>query len=140
MLYSRSLFLFYFLYNNVYMLIANFLFISPSTIPFYKFAFYVNKFIHILFLDSTYKWYHLFFFLWLTSLNMIISMSIHVVANGLISFFVANIPLCIYATFSFICQWTWNLGFMYLFKLEFSLNICPGVDLQDYMVTLFLVF
>ena len=29
---------------------------------------------------------------------------------------------------------------MYLFKLEFSLDICPGVGLQDHIVTLFLVF
>ena len=37
---------------------------------------------------TTYKWYHrVFVFLWLTSLNMIISRSIHVAANGIISFF-----------------------------------------------------
>ena len=29
---------------------------------------------------------------------------------------------------------------MYLFKLEFSPDICPGVELQDNRVTLFLVF
>ena len=29
---------------------------------------------------------------------------------------------------------------MYLFKLEFSLNICPGVGLLDHMLTPFLVF
>ena len=29
---------------------------------------------------------------------------------------------------------------MYLFKLRFSLDICPGVGLQDHMVALFLVF
>ena len=29
---------------------------------------------------------------------------------------------------------------MYLFELEFSLDICPGVGLQDHMVALFLVF
>ena len=33
----------------------------------------------------------------------------------------------------------WTLGYMYLFKLRFSLDICPGVGLQDYMVVLFLV-
>ena len=38
------------------------------------------------FLDSTCKRYHIFVFLWLTSLSMIISRSIHVAANGLISF------------------------------------------------------
>ena len=29
---------------------------------------------------------------------------------------------------------------MYLFKLEFSLDICPGMGLQDHMMVLFLVF
>ena len=29
---------------------------------------------------------------------------------------------------------------MYLFELEFSLDICPGVGLLDHMVTLFIVF
>ena len=32
-------------------------------------------------LDSTYKWYHVFVFLWLTSLNMTLSSSIHVAEN-----------------------------------------------------------
>ena len=40
-------------------------------------------------LDYIYKWYHivLSFALWLTSLSIIISRSIHVAANGIISFF-----------------------------------------------------
>ena len=29
---------------------------------------------------------------------------------------------------------------MYLFELEFCLDICPGVGLLDHMVILFLVF
>ena len=34
-----------------------------------------------------------------------------------------------------------NLGGSYVFfKLQFSLDICPGVGLQDHMVALFLVF
>ena len=40
------------------------------------------------FLDCTDEWYHIaFVFLWLTSLGMIIPRSIHVAANGIISFF-----------------------------------------------------
>ena len=31
----------------------------------------------------------------------------------------------------------WTLGCIYLFSLEFSLDICPGVGLLDLMVTLF---
>ena len=34
----------------------------------------------------------------------------------------------------------WTLGCMYLFKLEFSLNVCPEVGLLDLIVTFFLVF
>ena len=34
----------------------------------------------------------------------------------------------------------WKLGWMYPFELEFSLDICPGLRLQDHMVTLFSVF
>ena len=47
------------------------------------------KYIHLqYFLDSTYKCYHMkLVFLWLTSLSLIISRSIHVTANGIISFF-----------------------------------------------------
>ena len=49
---------------------------------------FVNKFICIIFLDSTYKQSHtVFVFLWLTSLVRIIFRSIHVVANGIISSF-----------------------------------------------------
>ena len=41
---------------------------------------------YFFFLDSTCKWYHkIFVFLWLTSLNIIFSGSIHVVPNGNIS-------------------------------------------------------
>ena len=32
------------------------------------------------------------------------------------------------------------LGYMYLFKLWLSLDICPGVGLLGHMVVLFLVF
>ena len=47
------------------------------------------------FLDSTFKWYHIC--LGLISLNIIISRSIHVAANGIVSFFLclSNIPLCV---------------------------------------------
>ena len=40
-----------------------------------------------LFLDSMYKQYHIFVFLFLTSLRMTISRSIHVTAHGTICFF-----------------------------------------------------
>ena len=32
----------------------------------------------------------------------------------------------------------WNLGFIYLFELEFCSDICPGMGLQVHMVVLFI--
>ena len=80
------------------MLTPNSQFIPPTPpFPFgnHKFVFYVcesicyfvNKFICIIFLDSTCKRYHIFVFVWLTAFSMIISRSIHVAASGFISFF-----------------------------------------------------
>ena len=62
---------------------------------------FINKFIWIIFLDSTCKWYHMIFvFVWLISLNMIISRSIHVAADSIISFFfygwVIFYSVCVY--------------------------------------------
>ena len=34
----------------------------------------------------------------------------------------------------------WTLGYMYIFELRFSLDICPVVGMLDHMVALFLVF
>ena len=59
---------------------------------------------HILY--STYKWLNnskmVFIFVWLTSLNTIISMSIHIAANDIISSFLwlSNIPSCVCTTSS----------------------------------------
>ena len=63
---------------------------SVSLILFY------DKFICIIFLDSTYKQYHMtFVFLCLTSVSMTISTSIHEAAKDIISLFLmTNIPLC----------------------------------------------
>ena len=92
---------------------------------------------------------------------MIISRSIHVAVNGIISFFLwqSDIPLFVYIYNIFLihsCQWTLRLcpclGYykscccehycIYVFELEFSsfLNICPGVGLLGLMATLFLAF
>ena len=54
----------------------------------------------------------LLFHVWLTSLNMIISMSIHVAANGIISLFSWLIFHHIYVLhllYPFICWWTFRL-------------------------------
>ena len=51
-----------------------------------------------MFLHSAYKRCHIFVLLWLTSLSMTISSSIHVAANDIISLFLwlSNSPLWIY--------------------------------------------
>ena len=92
-------------------------------------------------------------------LSMIISRSIHVAANG-ISFFLclSNIPLykCTTPSLSIhlsmdmqVASMSWllqivlqriYLGFLHLFKVWFSPDMCPGVGLLDQMVALFLVF
>ena len=122
-------------------------------------------------------------FVWLTSLSMIISRSIHVATNGIISLFFMtksystacvymrvclHICVCVdthihtctrthaHPTFfihssvdghlSVSMSWLLQIGLLstqgyrYLFKLELSLNICPGVGLQDPTIALFLVF
>ena len=55
---------------------------------------FVNKLVcTIFFLDSTYKQYHMIFvFVWLISLIMTISRSIHVAAKDIIDFFFMNFP------------------------------------------------
>ena len=78
-------------------LISQFISLPPPFLPGnHKFVFsicdsyfcFINKFICTIFLDFTYKWYHmLFIFLWLTSLIMTIFRSICVAADGTISFF-----------------------------------------------------
>ena len=89
---------------------------------------------------------------------MTISRSVHIVANGIISFilWLHNIPLYIYTTSSLsIRQWPfrllpclgccrmvlqWTLGYMNLFKLWFSPDIYAGMGLLDHMAALILVF
>ena len=96
---------------------------------------------------------------------MITSRSIHIVANDIIQFFLclSSIPSCIYVSVCmcvynfFICSFadgqlvcfyvlaivnsaSVTLGCMNLFKLWFSLDICPVVGLLGYMVDLFLGF
>ena len=116
------------------------------------------KFICVIF--SKFHIYHVFVFIWLTSLSMIIPNSIHVAANGISSFFFMAkyySSVCVLAhkhlLYPFIRQWTLRLlpcpGYckqcccehwdeMYLFKFKsFHLpDICPGVGLLDH-ITLF---
>ena len=83
----------YFIYSNMCLLIPNsysslphpLVTISLLSVSVHLFMF--HKFISDSFLDFTFNWYHIVFvFVWLTSLSMIISRSIHVATNGIISF------------------------------------------------------
>ena len=102
----------------------------------------------------------IFVFLWLTLLSMIISRSIYVAANAIISFFfygwiLVHCTYILHLFYPLICWQTFrllpclgttvssvamNMGCVYLLELGFSLDICPGVGLLDHVATQFLVF
>ena len=98
---------------------------------------------------STYKWYHLIFFFseWFT-LTDYDNLQVYPCCckwhffsfYGWVTFHCTCIPHFLYP---FICWWTfrllmllWTLGCIDLFKLEFSLDIYPGVELLHHMATL----
>ena len=124
MLYLTSPWLIYSISGILYLLITvtNFAQISTlspplaTTIKISLFLFCSVLFTCFVFLDFYIQVIsHLVFtFLWLLSLNIIFSMSIHVVANGKVLFFLwmSNIPSCTYIAhllYPFICQWTFTL-------------------------------
>ena len=69
-------------------------------------------YVHLCFiLDSTYKWYHMVFvFLFLPSLSTLISMSVHVAENGIISFFLWLVIHCTYTPHFFFNVYFYLLG------------------------------
>ena len=91
MLYMTSPWLIYYVTGGLYLLIPFIYFAhSPQPPPFWQppiCSLYLWIYFHIVssfcFLDSTYKWDHaVFLFLWLISLSIIPSKSMHVVTNG----------------------------------------------------------
>ena len=107
----NSALLVYFIYSIVHLLILS---VNPNlslrlpsplvTISLFTMSVgfcFVDRFIHVILLDSTYEWHHIILVIvWLISLSMIMSRSIHVAIKCIISFFlrVSNIPLYIYKT------------------------------------------
>ena len=94
-------------------------------------------------LDSTYKWCHMVSFtFWITSLSIVISRSVHVAANGIISFFfmagwysIFFIPSSVdghlgcFWVLTFVNTAGMNIGVHAFFKLQFHLDIYPWVGL-----------
>ena len=111
------------------------------------FALYIHLYY---FFDSTFKWHNtVFVLLWLISLGIILSMSIHVASSGKIQFILTaqwDSIVCTYPSSLSIhllmgtcitsVSWQlslivlWTLGYKYFFKLEFLyfLNIYQGVE------------
>ena len=115
----------------------------------------------VLILESTYEWYHMILVsVCLTYCSWWRSLGPPMLLEWHSSFFfksLSSLPLCICAISSVfihlpgnVCAvsrswllWTvllWTQGCMYLFELEFCLDICPGVRLLDHIVILILVF
>ena len=66
-------------------------------------------FFGIIFLNFTYKWCHVIFvFLWLTSLHMIISQSVHVATNGIILPFWLSIGCLWHCFSSWVSEQGWS--------------------------------
>ena len=162
MQYSRSLLSILCIVGYIFQPQSSSLSLFPIPSGNHQFVFYicdyccfVNKFICTIFLDSTFIIYLSFSVL--TSLSMIISRSIHVTANGIISFFLwlSNTPLYPVLLYPLPCRWilrllpcilavvnsaAGNTGCMYLFFACYLLNngflwiYAQGVGLLDHMV------
>ena len=78
----------------------------------------------------------IFVFLWLTSLNMQISRSIHVAANGIISFFywLNDTPLYMNHIFSVLSSVNKQLAYFYLLAIVSSAAMNTGVHVSFWVM------
>ena len=126
--------------------------LTISLLSLWIYFYLMNKFICIIFLDSTCKCYMIFLFICLTSLSLIISR--YVMLLQMASFcsllWLSNILLYVYIytplIYPFLCWWmfmllpylaivnsaTINIGVHISFQSVVSLDICPGVGFQDH--------
>ena len=92
-------------------------------------------------LNSTDKWDQIvFIFLWFISLSMVSPGFIHSVENGRISFFMANIPLCVCATLlEPLSNISWHIGVGLFLGPQFcSVGLC-GLFLCPYHTALIII-
>ena len=125
-LYIACLWLIYFVTGSLYLYFPHLILSSPNllTSDNYLFVLCIYDSVSVLlclfvcFSDSTYRWsLAVFIFLWLISHNRIPLKSIHVVANGTISFFLWWVMfhcVCVYIytphlLYPFICWWALRL-------------------------------
>ena len=160
-LHTRTLLYIHSIYNSLHLLIPNSQStlphtwsLSPNTLcPCVCFCL-VDKLICVMFYIShiRHSIWHLSFSFWLTSLSMIISRSI------ISLFFMAEEYSTIYMNhiffihspkdgrldcFHILLLWIvllWTYRCIYLFELQFCLNMCLGVGLLHHMATLFFNF
>ena len=91
--------------------------------------FLFHRYVHLChILDSTFK----YFSFWIPSLSMIISRSIHIAANGIISFFLwlSSIPLYMYSIFFIYSSVSGHLGYFHVLAIVNSAIMNTGVHVS----------
>ena len=79
-------------------------------------------------------------FLWLSSIPLCIYTCVCVCVCVYHIFFIHLLIVVCFHGLVIVNSASMNTGCMYVFKLQFCLDICPGVGLLDHMAILFLVF
>ena len=135
MLHSKLLFI-YFIHSSVYMSIPISQSIPPLLCLVTMFVFYVCHSISVLQISSfvpsfrfcieVVPWY-VSFFVWLISLSITISRSIHVAANRIISFFYGSMIFHFMCVYIYIYTYTHNVYIsLFFYQRTFRLFSCFG--------------